>query len=247
METLKAITKDKLEFPIVISKLPSEVIVEIIGKMKRESKLNKTGKLKYIVTYDFNKLRCVNIGEKRIRKVFDELLTTKVRFLKNGHYKKVDLFLKYSFVNKTTVELIMSRNSIVSELMTQENYTIIEDITYSKLNSKYSKEFYRILSQFENEKKLVVKKEDLFEVLNVPKTYDDLMVLMNIMNPVGEDLKKYFNEFTLSNFETNSTGEMPEICEFIFNKKEREEWGIIFKKKSKSEIEIYKHIMKGSE
>lgn len=231
----------------VLTKVPTEILVDVLDKMSRECETDKHGKKIYIAKYKFEGAGDLtdprNNKVKFIKKVFEDLLDTQAEAFTDRLYKKSNIIASYKLTRKSIVEISLSDDLLSRKLINKESHGIIELDEFYNLKTKFSREFYRLFKQSIYIGKVSIRKDELFKVLKVPKNYTDLNFIDKALNPSFFELKKYFDNLTFDNLETSSTGELPEVCEFSFKKYERKSNEKIFKGKSKEEIEVFKVIM----
>lgn len=238
----------------MLTKIPTEILLSILEKMNKHKEVNKNGSRLYVAKYkfegagDLTDLRNKNV--KRLEEVFDEIIDTQLEsFYGDGYlYKKVNLFERYSFRSDSTVEIFLTPDSLINRLMDGEECSILELNEFNKLETKYSREFYRIFRQFRHSGRVSIKKKEMFELLEFPceskiDDENDLNFIDEALIPSFEELSKLFENLSFENLEMSGTGEMPEICEFSFKKHKKLNLKKAFKERKNYEVEIFKHIL----
>ena len=97
-------------------------------------------------------------------------------------------------INLDKQELTVAVNEkfkfILNELV--KNFTRFDLAEFIQLNSRYSKTLYRLLKQYRTTGYYEMNLEDFKMKMDVPKAYTGKRIMDNIINPVMEELKKYF-------------------------------------------------------
>lgn len=244
----KVLSEDGFLFFNVLTKVPSEVLLSILKNMKKNYQTDEDGRITHFVEYKFEGVGDLtdftNNKVRPIEKVFDSLLDTKVELSSLDFYKIGSLFSRYCFTKESTAKLFFSEDSLNQIILEESrNYGLVEVDKVSNFKEKYSKHFYSLFSQAKNTGIIEIKKEHLFEVLEIPASFEGIYFIDNVLNPSFEELEKHFEGLTLSNFEMSSTGYLPDVCKFEFKKGEPSKATNPFKGKTKKEIELLKHIM----
>lgn len=238
----------------VLTKIPTEILLSILDKMNKHKQINEKGRRLYIAHYRFEGAGDLtdlkNKNTKRLEKVFDEVIDTQLEsFYGAGYlYKKVNLFERYTFKKDSTVEIVLTPDSLVDRLMDGEECSILELNEFNNLKTKYSREFYRIFRQFRHSGKVRIKKKEMFELFEFPceskiDDENDLNFIDEALIPSFEELSNIFEDLSFDNLEMSGTGEMPEICEFSFKKHEKLNLKKAFKKRKDFEVEIFENIL----
>lgn len=231
----------------VLTKVPTDVILSVLEKMRKDFQIDENGQKSYLAKYEFKNMGDLtdrrNKKVKLIKKVFEEILDTQAEVFTENLYKKSNLISKYCLTKDSCVEVFLSDDNLSKKLINEEPHSILELDEFINLKSKFSREFYRIFRQFRNDGKVVIKKEDLLTSLRVPNSYDDFDFIDKVLNPSFEELKKYFDNLVFDNLEPSGTGELPVVCEFSFKKHEEKDLSKTSKVRKKEELELLKHIM----
>lgn len=208
----------------VLSEVQADILMSVLNKMGTSVREDFHGNPCYVARYKFKEIRNMigskNMDAKVIKKVFDDLLNTKVEFYEDGIYTKANLFSKYSLTNKSTAEIVLSNELTKKMIVGRQRYTIIELSEYVELKTKYSKELYRLLRQFRHSGLLKIKKEDLLKSLSPPKSYNDYDIMRKVIKPSIEDNRKYFNDLKIENLEGKGNA-LPDLCIITFSKHEK--------------------------
>lgn len=232
----------------VLTEVQSEILMSVLERMGNKVSKDIHGNECYVAKYKFNEIRDMidskNMHAHRIKKVFDDLLNTKVEFFADGIYTKASLFSSYSLTDKSTAEIVLSSQLTKKLIVGKAKYTILELDEYVNLKNKFSKELYRLLRQFRHTGFLIINKEDLRKSLNVPKSYNEYDFIRKKLIPAIEDNSKYFDKLKIKNIEKNGNS-LPNACEFTFVKHERRELNktSLDNPKNKDEDELLKYIM----
>lgn len=247
MDNLREILESEIVSFSVLTKVPAEILSSVLEKMRKNAKLNEHGKKVYVAKYKFEGAGDLTDSRNRkrnvIKNVFDDLLDTQAEAFTDRIYKKSNVISRYSLTKDSTVEITLSPDLLCKKLINNEEHSVLELDKFLKLETKFSKEFYRLFNQKRYSGKIVIDKKELFKALRVPKSYTDFNFIDKILNPSFEELEKYFEGLSFDNLEPSGTGEMPEVCEFSFKKYEKSNLKNAFKGKTKQEIEVFKVIM----
>lgn len=233
----------------VLTEVQSDILMAVLNRMGKEVRKDIHGNDCYVAKYEFNEIRDMIdskfIQAKRIKKVFDDLLDTKVEFHADGVYTKANLFSHYSLTDKSTAEIVLS-SELTKKLITgKERYTILVLDEYVGLKNKYSKELYRLLRQFRHTGMLIIKKEDLIKALNPPKSYDEYNFIKKVLEPAIKNNDQYFNNLKIINI-TGVGSKLPNVCKLAFVKHEKRDLKKAFAGKSEEEVELLKYIMENT-
>ena len=230
----------------VLTKIQSDILMSVLEKMGKEVEIDEKGNRCYIARYEFKEIRDLidskNMQAHKIKKVFDELLNTKVEFFGDGIYTKANLFSSYSLTNRSTAEIVLSSQLTSKMVIGENNYTILQLEEYVSLKNKYSKELYRLLRQFRHSGLLIIKREDLLNILKPPKSYDEYNFIQKALNPAIEDNKEYFEGLKLTNFERNGNA-LPPVCKFSFKKHEKAKNLLTINESENEEKDLLEYIM----
>lgn len=230
----------------VLTEVQSDILMSVLERMGKEVSQDVHGNDCYVAKYQFKEIRDMidskNMQAKRIKKVFDDLLNTKVELYENGIYTKANLFSSYSLTDRSTAEIVLSSELTNKLLIGKEKYTILELDEYVNLKTKYSKELYRLLRQFRHTGLLIIKKADLIKSLNPPKSYNEYDFVRKIVLPSIDDNKEYFNKLRIINIEGKGNS-LPDVCKFAFVKHEKRDLRKAFAGKSEEEVELLKYIL----
>lgn len=109
------------------------------------------------------------------------VLFTDFRTNKNFDYYKVGVNEKFSFV--------------LNEL--SAHFTAFELSEFVRLKSKYSKNLYRLLKQFDSSCWRRFEADDLREKLGCPKSYKNNIFVRDILTPCVDELRSIFTDLTL--------------------------------------------------
>lgn len=222
----------------VLTEVQSDILMSVLERMGNKISKDIHGNNCYVARYKFKEIREMinskNMHAHRVKKVFDDLLNTKVEMYEDGIYTKANLFSSYSLTDRSTAEITLSSQLTQKMITGKTKYTILELDEYVKLKNKYSKELYRLLRQFRHTGLLRISKENLKKTLSVPRTYDEYEFIRKIVRPAIVDNDKYFNKLKIRNLEGKGNS-LPETCDFVFVKHERMYKNPISKAKNKNE------------
>lgn len=231
----------------LLTKVQSDVLMSVLQKMGEETKYDVSGEKCYVANYSFGEIRNMTnnpgLQAKRIKKIFDELLDTKVEFLEEGKYTKANLFSHYSLTDKSNAEITLS-SELTKKLITDKNeYTILSLDEYVSLPNNYAKELYRLLRQFRHSGIIFVKKEDLLSLLNPPKSYNEYDTLRKVILPAIEVNREYFEDLSMTQTHPNK---IPSVCKFTFKKQEKQKIQKLINESSPEDAELLRYITENS-
>lgn len=198
----------------LLTKVQSNVLISILSCMKTLDDNNC-----YTASFTFKDIREItgmkDLYASRIKKVFDELLDTKVEFYdaNTDIYIKGHLFSHYQLINnKSEVSITLTKILTNKLTPTSEKYTILQLEEYMSLSNSYSRELYRLLRQFKHTGIKFITKDELIAILQPPKSYNEYDFIRKVIMPATEENKQYFQNLTVS----IKDNKLPNLIEFKF-------------------------------
>ena len=183
----KGFTKVDMNILMVLcSKMKDKDVQEItlsFEKIKELSKFTSTDKKDFIKALD---------------EMTDRLIKVNSKIITNGKIMKFILFPTF-IIDEDNEILTIGVNKDFTFLLNDLNaFTIFELTEFVNLNSKYSKNLYRLLKQFRTTGKLLVNDvEEFKEKMDCPKAYSNKYFKDNILKPAMEELKPYFKDLNI--------------------------------------------------
>lgn len=160
----------------------TNTIVLSFSELKKLSGDTKHGNKEYI-----NSLKSMN------KKLMDIICEIEV----DGKIVMFVLFPTFEIdsLNETLTVCVNERFKFILNEITK-NFTRFELHEFVGLNSKYSKNLYRLLKQFKTTGKYEVSLKEFREKMDCPESYDNKYVMDLIIKPSLQELKKYFQNLT---------------------------------------------------
>lgn len=141
--------------------------------------------------------------EKILTAMYEKLLTLSFSFEDEKTYLRFVLFTKFK-VDKEKKNIEIKVNEEFSFVLNQISgqYTRVELEYFSNFKSTYSKHLYKILKQFQNEKKrdehwCELQVEDFRNRLDIPKSYEARDINKRVLKPIQEDIGAVLQNFTI--------------------------------------------------
>lgn len=132
--------------------------------------------------------------------------------------RAMTLFKEFSVNFKTrtaTVEVSDKFEYILNKLQAQ--FTVWELEEFTQLRSTYAKTMYRLLKQWRSQGKKEFSKEDLFTLLDVPKSVQSTGNFTNrVLTPIKGELTLIFESFKINAIKGNSRGNPVIAYEFLW-------------------------------
>lgn len=127
---------------------------------------------------------------------YDKLLEIKIRLEDSDIIDKFTLFTKYR-INKTEKEISIKVNEEYKYILNDiSKFTKFDLIDFVSLGSSYSKNMFKILKQYENnkqkEKWYQIKIDKFREILEIPPKYRISDIDARVIKPILEQLKPMF-------------------------------------------------------
>lgn len=220
----------------------TNVLMAILSKMGQS--MDEDGR--FFAEYNFKEIRRMTemkeLYASKLEKALSKLIETKVKFFENGQYYSGRLFSKCILTSKSTVKITLSTEMTQKLILNKSEYTILELDEYVQIRNKYAKELYRLLRQFRHTGILIIKKEDLLEIISPPKSYNDYDIIRETLNPAIKGNQKHFENLKLTNYTKGGNG-LPEICKFTFKKHAKKNIKKVFEGESEEDAELLKYIM----
>jgi len=121
------------------------------------------------------------------------LLNVTSDFKEGDSYKGFNLFTDYE-VNTKEKTLLISVNPKYSFILNEltGNFTRFELKEFIDLNSKYSKNLYRLLKQFRTTGVYEVNVNEFREIMDIPNSYTNRDVMSKAIKPSIDELQAYF-------------------------------------------------------
>lgn len=205
----------------LLTKVQSSILMAVLQRMGKEVKQDERGNECYVASYSFNEIREMisspSLQSNQIKKIFDQLLDTKVEIFEADRYTKANLFSHYTLTHKSRAEITLSSELTKKLIIDNSEYTILNIDEYVELPSPYSKEVYRLLRQFRHSGIRIITKQELLHVLNPPKSYNEYNVIRKVILPALEA-----NEIYFKNLKTNIvSNQIPDVVKFTFTPHKR--------------------------
>lgn len=141
--------------------------------------------------------------EKTLKSMYKKLLNLSFSFENAKEYVEFVLFTKFR-VDKEKKNIEIKVNEEFSFVLNQiaKEYTGVELEYFSNFKSVYSKHLYKILKQFQNEKKrefhwCELEVEDFRNRLDIPKSYEARDINKRVLKPIQEDIGAVLQNFTI--------------------------------------------------
>lgn len=133
-----------------------------------------------------------------LESINDKLLTMKLKFKSEKKTTAFVLFNMYS-IDHTEKNIVIQVNDSFSYMLNNfiQQYSKMDLIQFSQLNSTYSKNLFRLLKQFSSTGWYEISIEKFREELGVPTTYRMTHVDVRVLKPIKQDLEKYFPDFQI--------------------------------------------------
>lgn len=128
-----------------------------------------------------------------ITKMNEKLMKMNCRLEQDDEIIQFVLFPTFATnIRKQTLTVAVNEQFtfILNELI--KNFTRFDLSEFVKLDSKYSKNLYRLLKQFKTTGKLEVTLNDFKAKMDCPKAYNNKQFMQNIINPSLRELQNYF-------------------------------------------------------
>lgn len=201
----------------LLTKVESDVLLSVLSRMDKMSSEDD----RYVAEFTFKEIRemtgAKHLKTSRIKNTFDTLLDTKVEFFTGNTYSKGNLFSHYSLEDKTTAKIVLTKNMTKQLIPINKEYTILKLDEYINLPNTYSKEVYRLLRQFRHSGLTMISKDDLYNLLSPPKSYNEYDFIRKVILPAIEE-----NEIHFEDLSVNITGNnLPNVIKFIFKPHKR--------------------------
>ncbi|MGL6024679.1 MAG: replication initiation protein, partial [Cetobacterium sp.] len=150
--------------------------------------------------------------------LYDKLFEIHFKFRTETTIKRFSIFQDYE-IDKENKKVSISISSSFSYMLNDllSNFTLLDLKALISLKSRYSKEIYRKLKQWESVKKYKVSLKDFTEMLSVPKSYRMTNINQYILNPTLIELEKYFKELKILKIKNGTT-----ITDLVFTWKSEE-------------------------
>jgi len=133
-----------------------------------------------------------------LESINDKLISMKMKIRTQNNLIAFVLFNRYNIdyvKKKITIQVNDSFSYILNNFIQQ--YSKMDLIQFSKLNSTYSKNLFRLLKQFSSTGWYEISIEKFKEELGVPSTYRMTNIDNRVLKPIQEELVNYFNDFQI--------------------------------------------------
>lgn len=163
-----------------------------------------------------------------LRSMIDKLI--KITFVREkvDEYGKLD-YIHYTIFNKFHIK---EREKIIIIKISEDaipllnnffrDFTKMDFTVYLNFKSKYSKEIYRHLRQFDKTRLWRVNVADFSELILVPEKYEFFKIVTNIIKPSIEELKSVYPDLRVNYIYEEKTGKRgrPKVktLEFLYSK-----------------------------
>lgn len=158
------------------------------------------------VTYTFDELRALSQYTATATKNFVRDLRSTYRKLihltfcigDENKFTEFVLFTEYT-VSIEDQEVIIAVNQKFSYILNEltSNFTRFELDEFVSLQSKYSKNLYRLLKQYRSTGKAYFSMEDFRNKLDIPKSYKLAHIDQRVLTPIKAELTSLFSEFRI--------------------------------------------------
>lgn len=177
----------------------------ILVNLSFDEVLNLLPSVKNTIKRDNSKL------EKNLKSMYKKLLNLSFSFENAKEYVEFVLFTKFR-VDKEKKNIEIKVNEEFSFVLNQiaKEYTGVELEYFSNFKSVYSKHLYKILKQFQNEKKrdehwCELQMEDFRNRLDVPTSYNIDAINKRVLKPIQEDIGAVLQNFTIEKKKNGKT------------------------------------------
>lgn len=163
---------------------------------------------------------------KDLSRMNEKLLTTAFGY-ENERYISMFILFTDFIIDKKKQTLTVSVNEKYTYLLNELNkeFTKFKLKTFNNLSSKYSKTLFRIIMQFRTAGFVRIGKDELINIMGVPKTYKTNDMVRKILEPSIEELSPHIKGLKMEIVREKTRGNP--VKEFIFT----------FEKEEKTQIE----------
>lgn len=133
-----------------------------------------------------------------LESINDKLLSMKMKFKSEKKTTAFVLFKMYS-IDHTEKNITIQVNESFSYILNNfiQQYSKLDLLQFSQLNSTYSKNLFRLLKQFSNTGWYEISIEKFREELGVPPKYRMTHIDTRVLEPIKKDLEIYFPNFKI--------------------------------------------------
>ncbi|MGL4687784.1 MAG: replication initiation protein [Fusobacteriaceae bacterium] len=158
------------------------------------------------ISFSFSKIRELSNYSNRnisrlyadLDKVYKKMLELNLKYEDEKIIKRFTLFNSY-IIKKEEQEISIKANEEFEYILNNfvGSFTLLELKTFVNLESKYSKNLYRLLCGNNWKRKAEFTIEEFRELLNIPKTYRLSEIDKYVLTPAKEELPKFFPNLKL--------------------------------------------------
>lgn len=146
----------------------------------------------------YNRKGTINDFYEYLKSIYDKLIQLNFSYEDDGKYIKFILFTGYEIdKEKQYIDVAINKKFefVFNELTS--NFTRFELEQFTKLRSSYSKQLFKLLSQFNFTGNFIISLDDFKKKLNIPASYKMHNIDSRVLNPILLELKFYFKNLKL--------------------------------------------------
>ncbi|MGG5342300.1 replication initiation protein [Enterococcus sp. AZ192] len=188
------------------------------------------------IVFDLSELKDLVAYEERNNKRFLDIMKSLALKLNSLAYieqneetlKIMSIFQEFEIDNKGTyLRILVSQKFeyIINEVLENWQFTSFELAQFAQLKSTYSKTMYRLLKQWRTLGRKMFPKNELFKLLDVPKSMQRPNNFANkVLKHVKQELPAYFEDFKVTPVKSSSRGTPITGYEFSWKAEKTSEW-----------------------
>lgn len=154
----------------------------------------------------------------KLRAINKKLLKIDYSYVSGNHELDFNIFSLFDRdKDAETLKVVVSEEGMYLLNHINKNFTAFELQQFVKLDSKYAKTLYRLLKQFKSTGDLKIKIDEFREVLDVPKSYTNSIIMRDIIKPTVEALQPIFPDLRCESIRSRTQGRRVTSYRFVFD------------------------------
>lgn len=185
--------------------LENNLLFDIFKRLSYTNEMVFTIKELNAMVYSNGRIAKSNVTQGIVEKLYEDFfcLNFKIIYPKKISYIHMFSTMDLNYADDTHKELVSISIKVNPDFKyllqdIKEQFTAFNLIEFKKLNSKYSKTLFRLMTQYSYTGMLIMPFDEFKTILGVPETYDYKFINMRILKPCVEELSQFIDDITYS-------------------------------------------------
>lgn len=159
----------------------------------------------------------LNVFVKDLESVYNKLIGLTFGYRNEHEIVRFTLFNQYN-IKLDRREVSIKVNEDFKYLLNDitSNFTSYELEEFTTLKSTYARTAYRLLKQYKQTGYYVIDMQEFKRLFDVPRSYQQTNITTRILNPIGKELSKYFNNLKINKIKSARDNKTISHIEFQF-------------------------------